>query len=58
MVSRPAPASAALPPMTGEDAPPGLADELRAHLAERWPFAELSCYEGGQPHYPLLVGVE
>jgi dihydroxyacetone kinase-like predicted kinase len=44
--------------VTGEDAPPGLADELRAHLAERWPFAELSCYEGGQPHYPLLVGVE
>jgi DAK2 domain fusion protein YloV len=42
----------------GEGAPPELADALRAHLAERWQFAELSCYEGGQPHYPLLVGVE
>jgi dihydroxyacetone kinase-like predicted kinase len=42
----------------GDGAPPDLADALREHLAERWQFAELSCYEGGQPHYPLLVGVE
>ena len=25
---------------------------------ERWPFVEVQAYEGGQPHYPLLVGVE
>ena len=24
----------------------------------RWPFVEVQCYDGGQPHYPLLVGVE
>ena len=23
-----------------------------------WPFAEIRVYEGGQPHHPLLVGVE
>src|SRR5690349_134420 len=44
--------------VTGEGAPPDLGEALRAHVAQRWPFAELSCYEGGQPHYPLLVGVE
>ncbi|MFF5171284.1 DAK2 domain-containing protein [Micromonospora sp. NPDC000089] len=44
--------------LTGADAPAGLADAVRAHLARRWPFVEVQAYPGGQPHYPLLVGVE
>jgi dihydroxyacetone kinase-like predicted kinase len=42
----------------GAEAPDGLADGLRQHLAEHWPFAESTVYSGDQPHYPLLVGVE
>jgi DAK2 domain fusion protein YloV len=42
----------------GADAPEALADALHAHLASSWPFVEVQSYEGGQPHYPLLVGVE
>jgi len=44
--------------LLGAQAPPALGDELREHLAARWPFAEVQTYDGGQPHYPLLVGVE
>ncbi|MEH0840942.1 DAK2 domain-containing protein [Micromonospora sp. CPCC 205711] len=44
--------------LTGADAPAGLADAIRAHLGRRWPFVEVQAYAGGQPHYPLLVGVE
>lgn len=44
--------------LTGADAPPGLADAVRAHVARRWPFVEVQAYAGGQPHHPLLVGVE
>ena len=42
----------------GTDAPPDLRELLESVLAERWPFVEVQGYEGGQPHYPLLVGVE
>jgi uncharacterized protein len=42
----------------GAGAPEGLGAALNDHLAERWPFVEVQSYEGGQPHYPLLVGVE
>lgn len=42
----------------GQDAPNELADELTAHLAQGWPFTEVNVYDGGQRHYPLLVGVE
>jgi fatty acid kinase len=44
--------------LLGADAPAGLGDDLRAHLAQAWPFMEVQVYDGGQPHYPLLVGVE
>lgn len=44
--------------LTGAEAPHGLSGVLREHLAARWPFVEVHCYEGGQPHHPLLVGVE
>lgn len=42
----------------GQGAPDGLGETLQAHVAGAWPFVEVQCYEGGQPHYPLLVGVE
>jgi dihydroxyacetone kinase-like predicted kinase len=44
--------------VTGADAPAELGDALSEHLASRWPFAEHQVYDGGQPHYPLLIGVE
>ncbi|MBO4161554.1 DAK2 domain-containing protein [Micromonospora antibiotica] len=44
--------------LTGADAPAGLAEAVRAHVTRRWPFVEVQAYSGGQPHYPLLVGVE
>ncbi|MDQ7909124.1 DAK2 domain-containing protein [Phytohabitans sp. ZYX-F-186] len=44
--------------LLGADAPPSLGDELRDHLAQRWPFVEVQVYDGGQPTYPLLVGIE
>jgi hypothetical protein len=42
----------------GAGAPPHLAETLQQHIAEHWTFIEVQCYDGGQPHYPLLVGVE
>ncbi|MFC7547600.1 DAK2 domain-containing protein [Plantactinospora sp. GCM10030261] len=44
--------------LLGAGAPAGLADALRAHLAARWPFVETQVHDGGQPNYPLVVGVE
>ncbi|MER7006378.1 Dak phosphatase, partial [Dactylosporangium sp. NPDC000555] len=44
--------------VAGRDAPEGLTAALTAHVEGSWPFVEVQCYEGGQPHYPLLVGVE
>jgi uncharacterized protein len=44
--------------LTGVQAPPGLVAELTAHVGARWPFVEVHAYEGGQAHYPLLLGVE
>jgi DAK2 domain fusion protein YloV len=42
----------------GADAPADLGQQLTAHVAREWPFAEVRVYDGGQPHYPLLAGVE
>jgi DAK2 domain fusion protein YloV len=44
--------------LTGDGADHALTQEVAAHVAGRWPFVEVNVYEGGQPHYPLLVGVE
>ncbi|SCL30006.1 hypothetical protein GA0070616_3994 [Micromonospora nigra] len=44
--------------LSGAEAPAGLADAVRAHIARRWPFVEVQMFPGGQPHHPLLVGVE
>ncbi|MGR6317787.1 DAK2 domain-containing protein [Micromonospora soli] len=44
--------------LCGADVPEGLADRVREHVERSWPFVEVQAYEGGQPHYPLLLGVE
>jgi DAK2 domain fusion protein YloV len=44
--------------LLGAEASEGLADVVTAHLAAAWPFAEVQCLTGGQPYYPLIVGVE
>ncbi|MBB5872191.1 DAK2 domain fusion protein YloV [Allocatelliglobosispora scoriae] len=44
--------------LLGAGAPADLADDLRTHLAGTWPYVEVQCYDAGQPHYPLIVGVE
>jgi uncharacterized protein len=44
--------------LVGAQAPEDLAAMLSQHLGHRWPFVEVQVFEGGQPHYPLLVGVE
>ncbi|WP_048551896.1 DAK2 domain-containing protein, partial [Nostocoides japonicum] len=44
--------------VTGEEAPPGLAEAVAATVAERHHRVEVVRVHGGQPHYPLLVGVE
>jgi DAK2 domain fusion protein YloV len=44
--------------LTGDQAPDELVDSLTEHVGREWPFVEMHCYRGGQPHYPLLVGVE
>lgn len=44
--------------LIGADVPPGFDADLRAHVAQNWPFAEVNSFPGGQPRFPLLVGVE
>ncbi|PZS32623.1 MAG: Dak phosphatase [Pseudonocardiales bacterium] len=42
----------------GAGADPALGKELVAYLREGRPAVETVVYDGGQPHYPLLIGVE
>jgi DAK2 domain fusion protein YloV len=44
--------------VTGVDAPPGLGDRLAARVHAVRRDVEVTVIDGGQPHYPLLVGVE
>jgi dihydroxyacetone kinase-like predicted kinase len=44
--------------LVGAQAPEGLSAALSEHLGRHWPFVEVQVFDGGQPHYPLLVGVE
>jgi uncharacterized protein len=44
--------------VVGADGPSGLGDAVAAHITRRWPFVTVQVFAGGQPHYPLLVGVE
>ena len=44
--------------VAGADAGPGLTDAVVAHLHRTRPEVDTVVYTGGQPRYPLLVGVE
>lgn len=44
--------------VAGEDAPHGLADEVARWLGREHRDVEVTLIDGGQPHYPLLLGVE
>jgi DAK2 domain fusion protein YloV len=44
--------------VAGEGAPHGLADDLARWVEDVHRDAEVSLIDGGQPHYPLLLGVE
>jgi uncharacterized protein len=44
--------------VTGQDAPDGVRDRLVEHVERTRPAVEVVAYDGGQPHYPLLLAVE
>ena len=44
--------------LVGADAPPGLGDLIVLHVRERSPLTEVSSYPGGQPRFPVIIGVE
>ncbi len=44
--------------VTGADAADGLGARLADHVEHAHPAAEVVAYPGGQPHYPVLLGVE
>jgi dihydroxyacetone kinase-like predicted kinase len=44
--------------ISGEQAPEGAGERLVEHVERSRPAVEVVAYEGGQPHYPLLLGVE
>jgi DAK2 domain fusion protein YloV len=44
--------------LTGASLDPLVVSAVEAHIAQKWPLVEVHTYHGGQPHYPLLVGVE
>lgn len=44
--------------IAGADAPEGLAEALGARIERGHRDVEVSVIDGGQPHYPLLLGVE
>jgi DAK2 domain fusion protein YloV len=44
--------------VAGAEASEGLADRLSAYVEKQHPTTEVVAYDGGQPHYPVLLGVE
>jgi DAK2 domain fusion protein YloV len=44
--------------VTGADADEGLGERLASYVEKGHPAVEVVVYDGGQPHYPLLLGVE
>jgi DAK2 domain fusion protein YloV len=44
--------------LVGADAQPGVGEVLRKHVRERSSLTEVQVYEVGQPHSPLIIGVE
>jgi uncharacterized protein len=44
--------------LVGRDAEPGAGETLRRHILAIAAHVEVGVFDGGQPHYPLLIGVE
>lgn len=44
--------------LVGGDGPAGVGQLLAGHVRERAPLTDVSVYLGGQPDYPLIIGVE
>jgi uncharacterized protein len=44
--------------LTGEGLDAAGAEQLAAHLRERYPLVEIDVREGGQPYYPVLLAAE
>ena len=44
--------------LVGSEAPVGVGDMIGQHIHERAPLTEVSVYLGGQPKYPIIIGVE
>ena len=44
--------------VAGSDAPEGLGERLSSYVQRTHRGAEAVAYDGGQPHYPVLLGVE
>jgi dihydroxyacetone kinase-like predicted kinase len=42
----------------GVDAPPGLREGVTRWIEERFPLVEVAEFDGGQPLWPLIIGVE
>jgi len=44
--------------VTGGEAADGLGERFASYVEKHHPAAETVAYDGGQPHYPVLLGVE
>ncbi|MEO8889069.1 MAG: DAK2 domain-containing protein [Jatrophihabitantaceae bacterium] len=44
--------------LVGTDAPAGVGELIARHVRDRAPLTDVSVYSGGQPKYPLIIGVE
>jgi dihydroxyacetone kinase-like predicted kinase len=44
--------------VTGSEVPPLLVERVSERLEQTRPDVEVLVYQGGQPRYPLLIGVE
>ena len=44
--------------VVGDGAAPGLPEAVADYLRERHPLVDVVVYDGGQPRYPLMIGVE
>jgi hypothetical protein len=44
--------------LVGVEAPAGVGELISRHVRDRAPLTDVSVYSGGQPKYPLIIGVE
>jgi DAK2 domain fusion protein YloV len=44
--------------LVGADAPAGVGELIAGHVRDRSPLTDVTVYVGGQPNFPLIIGVE